>query len=217
MYIVEGNIGVGKTTFLSIINENCPEITVVEEPKDNWTSQVKGQSLLANFYADIKRWAYTMETWAMICRVNYHMEAQKDPNPNRIMERSIYSGHYCFALNDYENGFLSDTEWHVYSKWVDILIHNKCRPPKGFIYLQSTPETCYRRVQIRNRCSESNLTLDYLKQIHKYHERFLIQKDLLTTELNCVPVLILDCDEEFEHNHSKKHDIIKKVKDFIEK
>jgi len=215
MYIVEGNIGVGKTTFLNIIRQHCPEIEVVEEPKDNWTNQVQGQSLLANFYSDIKRWAFTMETWAMICRVNYHLEAQKDTNPNRVMERSIYSGHYCFAHNDYECGFLSEIEWHVYTQWVKYLIHGKCRPPKGFIYLYSTPEICHNRVKIRNRDSEKNLTLDYLKQIHNWHERFLVQKDLLTPELRDIPILILDCTKEFKHNNSTRLDLVEKVKNFL--
>ncbi len=73
MYIVEGNIGAGKSTFLKIIHEQIQHITVSFEPLHNWQSKVYGQSLLSNFYQDTKRWAFTMETFAMICRAREHM------------------------------------------------------------------------------------------------------------------------------------------------
>ena len=215
MYIVEGNIGVGKTTFLNLIRNNSSNIEVIEEPKDSWTAKVQGQSLLANFYTDTKRWAYTMETWAMICRVLDHIKVQEDANPYRVMERSIYSGHYCFAQNGYANGVLSELEWTIYLQWVEHLVHKQCKSPRGFIYLRANPETCNQRVLKRNRESEKNLTLEYLKQIHTWHERFLIQKEGLTAELASVPVLVLDCNEEFEQNPEKRVDFVRKVENFM--
>lgn len=215
MYLVEGNIGVGKTTFLNLIRQNSSKIEIIEEPKDSWTNKVQGQSLLANFYTDTKRWAYTMETWAMICRVLDHIKVQNNPNPYRVMERSIYSGHYCFAKNGYENGVLSELEWTIYLQWVEHLVHKQCKAPMGFIYLKANPETVYQRVIKRNRESEKNLTLDYLKQIHSWHERFLIKKEGLPPELAKVPVLILDCNEEFEKNSQKREAFIKKVEVFM--
>ena len=77
MYIVEGNIGVGKSTFLNLIQQNLPEVKILTEPKDNWTNQIYGQSLLENFYKSPQRWAYTLETLAMICRAKDHMREQE--------------------------------------------------------------------------------------------------------------------------------------------
>ena len=105
MYILEGNIGAGKSTFLTLLAKHLPHICVTLEPMHNWQKQIYGQSLLANFYQDPKRWAYTLETLAMFCRVREHMEEQKKEDTIQITERSIYSGHYCFAQNDYESGF----------------------------------------------------------------------------------------------------------------
>ena len=215
MYILEGNIGAGKSTFLNLLVKHMPQISVALEPLYNWQSTVYGQSLLANFYQNPKRWAYTLETLTMMCRVREHMEEQKNPNLNRIFERSIYSGHYCFALNGFESGFMSALEWQLYKQWLDFLVPGKCNPPLGFIYLHADPKICFERIKKRNRLAEKKLTLKYLKQIHEKHETFLIEKKNLFTHMNDIPVLVLDCNEEFEHNEMKFKEHIRAVERFL--
>ena len=105
MYILEGNIGAGKSTFLKLIGDRMPNISVGLEPLNNWHSEKSGQSLLQQFYTDPKRWAFTLETVAMMSRVKEHMLEQHIPSSFRIVERSIYSGYYCFAQNSYDSGF----------------------------------------------------------------------------------------------------------------
>ncbi|MCK4518021.1 deoxynucleoside kinase, partial [Candidatus Babeliales bacterium] len=124
MYILEGNIGVGKSTFLELVKQQTPEVNnlqiqILTEPVDDWSKQSYGQSLLANFYQDASRWAYTMETLTMFCRVRDYVNEQENNDPNRIIERSVYSGHYCFAQNHYQSGYLTELEWKIYSQWVD--------------------------------------------------------------------------------------------------
>lgn len=200
MYIVEGNIGVGKSTFLKLISKNLPEVAVLPEPTENWTNQVFGQSLLDNFYKDPKRWAYTLETLAMICRARDHIREQKKNLTNLVMERSIYSGHYCFALNGYQSGFFTEIEWKIYNEWVDFLLTKKCQAPLGFIYLRAEPEVCMRRIQKRSRESEVSISFEYIKQIHYWHEKFLINKENISKNLKNVPVLVLNCNQDFVDN-----------------
>ena len=215
MYILEGNIGVGKSTFLSLVKKHCPHIDVLTEPKDDWNKAVGGQTLLANFYADTSRWAYTMETFTMICRVRDHIKEQSSKNINRILERSIYSGHYCFAKNGFNNGTISDLEWDIYNQWVDFLLHGHCHPPLGFIYLQADPESCFARVRKRNRSTETKLSLEYMKQIHDLHDDFLVYKNGVSKQLEATPVLILNCNEEFEKNGKKLQEHLNKLQDFL--
>lgn len=215
MYIVEGNIGAGKTTLLKFIAENIPEITVSYEPVDDWQKKVHGQSLLANFYQDPKRWAYTMETFAMLSRVREHLRDQNDPNPFHLIERSIYSGHYCFALNGYRNHFLTPLEWDMYCSWFNYLIPGKCLPPRGFIYLRVSPEVAYERLKRRARDAESCVPLDYIVQIDKCHEDFLIKKEGVMSDLIDVPVLVLDGDPDFEENKTLFQNLINQIKEFL--
>ena len=215
MYILEGNIGVGKTTFLKLLKKHCPEVEILTEPVASWSQQKHGQSLLEDFYKNTSRWAYTLETFTMVCRVQDHIREQSDENPNRILERSIYSGHYCFARNCFESGHLSPTEWGIYNKLADLLIHMQCRPPLGFIYLKADPEVCFRRVQKRNRASEKALTIEYMADIDKKHDILLVHKKAITKTLQSVPVLVLDCNLDFVENISKMKEHAKQVEAFI--
>ncbi len=215
MYILEGNIGVGKSTFLNMLKENLPELEILTEPLNNWTNQIFGQSLLENFYKDTSRWAYTLENLAMIHRVKDHIQIQSNKNSNIVIERSIYSGHYCFAKNSFSNGHLSNIEWDIYQKWTDFLIKS-CNAPTGFIYLKADSETCFGRIRKRNRLSEKKLTLAYIKQIEKWHNKFLIKKEDIHKSLTTVPVLELDCNQDFESNPKVLNKHINKVKTFIE-
>jgi len=215
MYIVEGNIGAGKSTFLSLVAQAAPHISVVLEPLHHWQRQLHGQSLLTNFIHNPRRWSYTMETLTMMCRVKDHLQEQTLPEHNRLFERSIYSGHYCFALNGYESGFMSDIEWNMYSQWFEFLIPGKCRPPHGFIYLKVDPNVSYERIAKRQRPGEEDITLAYLQALDRKHDDFLIHKKNILPELMPVPVLTLDISAEFEKDAQHFEQLLFKVEEFI--
>ncbi len=199
MYIVEGNIGVGKSTFIQCINQQDPTIRIVPEPKEQWITPVNDESLLDNFYKNPSRWAFTIETLAMICRSRDHIRLQEEAYKERLIERSLYSGHLCFAQNGQDQGFFSPLEWQLYNEWVKFLVA-RCTPPRGFIYLRATPEVCFERIKTRNRESEGAISLEYIKQIHTWHERFLIDKQHDLPSIAQVPVLVLDCSTPFAEN-----------------
>lgn len=216
MFIVEGNIGVGKSTFLKLMAMHEPTITPIYEPVQQWQSQIAGTSILSEFYSNPHRWAFTMETMAMASRVHDHIQVQNAAcYTYALIERSIYSGHYCFALNDYKAGFLTELEWQIYSTWFSMLI-TQCKIPRGFIYLKVTPEIAYARMVKRSRASESSVPIAYLEEINKRHEEFLIDKNLLPDTLRKVPVLVIDCDKDFEEDTAYFQEIAQKVTQFMQ-
>ena len=214
MYILEGNIGGGKSTFLRLIEQQIPQVSISLEPLHNWQKQVYGQSLLTNFYQEPKRWAYTFETLTLMCRVKEHLAHQQDNNHITILERSIYSGYHCFAQNSYTQGFMTKLEWELYQQWFTFLAAS-CAPPRGFIYLRVSPDVAYERSKKRNRYAEKNMSLAYLKQIHEQHEKLLIQKQGMLPELRNVPILTLDCNEEFETDRQKLHALVHRMQNFF--
>ena len=133
----------------------------------------------------------------MVCRSRDHLREQNNPNKRRVIERSIYSGHYCFAQNDYKSGYLNEVEWHSYNHAAKFFLQEQCHIPDGFIYLKADPQVCFERMQKRNRTGEEAVKLAYLEQIHQWHERFLIEKENLFEGLKHVPVLVLDANEDF--------------------
>jgi len=215
MYILEGNIGVGKSTFLNLLHNYCPDIAVIQEPKESWASHLHGQSLLENFYKDPHRWAYTIETLVMMSRVRDHTQQQQQSNPNCVLERSVYSGHYCFAVNDQQLGYFKPAEWEMYNQWVDFFVHKQCHPPKGFIYLRAEPEECFVRMKKRNRAGEEHMALEYIEQIHQLHERFFIEQDGIAPYLKKIPVLVLDCNFNLIENNALLYDYVVRIKEFL--
>lgn len=215
MYIVEGNIGVGKSTFLQLITQQLPDIRVVLEPLTTWQDTSYGKGLLTNFYNNPQRWAYTLELLTMMCRVQDHTREQQNQSHVTLVERSIYSGYYCFAHNSYKQGFMTELEWSMYQHWCSRIMLCRCLPPRGFIYLRVTPEIAFERVKIRNRDAEKTLSLTYLKQIHQGHEALLIEKEGILPQLKRVPVLVLDCSTDFVHDKKQLHHHIHALRSFL--
>jgi len=197
MYILEGNMGVGKTTFLKLLSQKYPHIHTHREPEENWTSSSTGKSLLESYFQNPRRWAYTVETFITACRVKEHLHLQQNTNPYFIVERSLYAGYYCFAQLEKEEALFTPAEWKLYNQWVDFLIADKCKPPRGFIYLQATPEICYTRVKKRNRKSERHTPFSFIEKLHTLHERFLITEKNTLKHVKNIPVLVLDANKDF--------------------
>ena len=218
MFILEGNIGSGKSTFLRLIEKHLPYLETQQEPVvEVFQKKIGGTSLLQQFYSDTKRWSFTFENFAMACRTRTHMRDQENDNPFRIIERSVYSGHYCFAVNGKEQGFMSAMEWSIHLGWFNLLIRDRCKAPRGFIYLRTQPEVAYRRTLIRSRKEEEQQMHDYLKQIHIKHEQKLVDKTDLLPSLAKTPVLVLDANTDFESDPKRLRFLLDQIQDFVHK
>lgn len=63
------------------------------------------------------------------------------------------------------------------------------------MYLRTTPEVVYQRMQARGRKEEDSVSLEYLRQIHEIHDDWLYRKTLFTLP---APVMIIDGDKSLE-------------------
>jgi len=215
MFIVEGNIGTGKTTFLKTLQQSLPHVVVALESVDYWQNESNSQSILQNFYQSPQRWAYSMETIALKTRIQEHIKQQSSPFIH-IVERSIYSGYHCFARNSFEQGFLTQLEWNIYQEWFNFLTSKQCQAPTGFIYLQADPTLSYDRTVTRNRKGEETIPLQYLLQIHNKHEAFLLKKTGVHPSIVNTPVLVLDCNYDLLNNADKLVEYTQRVQQFIQ-
>lgn len=214
-FVVEGNIGAGKSTFLKVINTFL-NAQVVYEPHQRWQN-VSGENLLERFYTDTHRWAYTFQTYAFITRVlEREKAALNNTFPFQILERSVFSDRYCFAQNCFELGLMNALEWKLYQEWFTWLVDTYTVKPSGFIYMQTDPKVCYKRLLKRNRSEEGGVTLEYLELLHDKHERWLIHKDGVAPYIKDIPVLVIPCDEEFEQDRDMQKAHMAKIIDFLE-
>ena len=215
MYLLEGNMGAGKSTLLALVKQHLAHLSVVTEPVDCWHKSDQGSSLLGHFYQDQQRWSYTMEKFTLITRVREYLKESRQSTTHKIMERSIYSGYYCFAKNGYLQGTMTEAEWSAYNLWFEFLVKESCKTPTGFIYLYTTPDVCFERMHKRKRSGEEIVPLSYLQELHDAHEMFLIHKNGTLAELTNVPVLRLDVCKEFVNDPQETTRILNEISSFI--
>ena len=217
MYLLEGNIGAGKSTLLAMLKKHLPHIIHKEEPVDTWHGTPEEQGLLEHFYEDQKRWAFTMETFTLISRINELLKNNLSAFSTTpfISERSFYSGFYCFAYLGYKNKTLSELEWKLYQELFSFLVKKNPYTPQGFIYLATDPEICHARINKRKRSGESEIPFSYLKALHERHETFLIDEKNSNPLLQNIPVLYIDGSIEFENDHEKVIKMCQKIDQFV--
>ena len=181
IFFVEGNIGTGKSTFLKMIEDmNDNDFQVIYEPLDLWLNftDENGKNILQYFYEDSKRYAYTFQNIAFLSRVEKLSEIDMTKK-YVFIERSIWSDRNIFAKNCYENGMISEIEYKLYCKWFDWLSENNDilkNLDYSFVYLHVSPEVSHERMNERNRKEENKISLEYLAQIAKKHDDWLLNE-----------------------------------------
>jgi len=105
---IEGNIGSGKSTLLKYLSQCCEgdkEFVFLQEPVDAWDTikDEQGVTMLAKFYQDQPRYAFSFQMMAYISRLAL-LKKTCDENPNAIIvtERSLYTDKHVFAKMLYD-------------------------------------------------------------------------------------------------------------------
>lgn len=218
IFVLEGNIGSGKSTFLGLIKKYFNEAAIIFEPTDKWQKVGSDGNLLDLFYKDTSRWAYTFQSYAFISRMQSQLDYMAENLEYKIffVERSVYSDQYCFAKNCFESGLMSALEWQIYREWFFWLINSFMKKPAGFIYLRTNPQVCYDRLKKRNRTEEADVSLRYLQTLHDKHEEWLCKHKEIDSSLQDIPILLLDCSKEFENDEVTQKEHMLKISSFID-
>jgi deoxyadenosine/deoxycytidine kinase len=207
---IEGNIGVGKSTFTNLLKENISNSELVSEPVDMWlhVKNADGKNILQTFYDDIPRWAYTFQNIAYVTRMMKIERAIRSSTSDYVfLDRSIDTDRYVFEKMLWEEGQLQKIEHEAYELWCQFYQDFvRTDSDKKIIYLKCSPEVCLGRIKIRGREEEKNITLEYLNKLHQAHEDWLNNNPC---------ALILDCNKDFEHDEEYKKQLLEKVKNFI--
>ncbi|PAN10155.1 hypothetical protein PAHAL_2G074600 [Panicum hallii] len=179
-FCVEGNISVGKSTFLQKIANETVElrdlVEIVPEPVSKWQDVGPDHfNILGAFYAEPQRYAYTFQNYVFVTRLMQEKESCGGIKPLRLVERSIFSDRMVFVRAVHEANWLNGMELSIYDSWFDpVLSSLPGLIPDGFIYLRATPDTCHKRMMLRSRSEEGSVTLQYLQDLHEKHECWLL-------------------------------------------
>lgn len=208
---IEGPIGVGKSTFCDILCKNWDDCEIVPEPVELWKElkNTDGKNILDTFYTDIKRYAYTFQNVACITRMMKIEQTFKKSSKKYIfLDRSLATDKNVFEKMLYDSGMINELEHQAYNLWYDFYwqhVRDINKTKTIHIYLKCDANICKERIKKRGREEEVGITLEYLQDLNKYHDAWLIDgSDSLNT-------IIIDCNEDFESNPEKQKEMIFKI------
>jgi deoxyadenosine/deoxycytidine kinase len=179
---LEGNIGAGKSTILAALeNALCanpiPGQTWVflKEPVHLW-EQIKdgdGNTMLSKFYSNPAKYSFAFQIMAFTTRLRELRRIMADhPGITGIVcERSLDADQQIFAKMLHDDGLMEDVEYEIYRQYFDL--YDSEFHVDGIIYLDTNPDTCYRRVSMRSREGEGGISLEYLRKCGEYHDLWL--------------------------------------------
>lgn len=215
---IEGNIGSGKSTILNLLKKYFVDdnnIIFLQEPVEEW-EKIKDSNnvtILTKFYENQEKYSFAFQMMAYISRLSLLKKTVEEyPNSIIITERCLNTDRYVFAKMLYDNGKLEDVEYQIYLNWFDHFssIFSKYEQNnQKIIYLKTSPDICFFRINKRNRNGEANISIDYLQNCHLYHN------EMINTVKNTTQILTIDADEDTENNQEIINDWILMIQQFI--
>ena len=189
MIIIEGQIGVGKTTMGELIERELG-ITLFRE-----LQRPETHALLDRFYADQDRWAFTLQVHFLNER--FRMIKQIRDAGGGALDRSIY-GDRIFAEVLHEDGRMNHEEHLTYTTLLDNMLEH-VRPPELLVYLDCTVDTAMRRIRVRNRGLEAGIPRGYLERLNTKYLEFYAAYDLCPKILVDTEKMPIDRRENASH------------------
>jgi deoxyadenosine/deoxycytidine kinase len=193
--VIEGQIGVGKTTLGEVLEEEL-ELPLFKELTNPYT-----QEMLDRFYRDKKRWAFTLQVHFLNERFRKIKEIFE--NGGGLLDRSIF-GDRIFAEVLHEDGDMEDFEFHTYRTLLENMLEH-AQAPRLLIYLDCSVDTALDRIRKRNRGIESTIPRDYLARIN---ERYLHWYE----EYDVSPKVFIDTERTPLHTPAGRQEIVDQVK-----
>jgi deoxyguanosine kinase len=190
--VVEGPIGVGKTSLARILATELQARTVFERVEDN--------PFLPKFYKARETYAFQNQTFFLLNRYHQQLElCQQDLfNHNTVADYLFAKDNIFAALT------LSNEELKLYQQ-IYALLTTRVPKPDLVVYLQARPEVLYKRVKKRDKSFERGVTFEYLAEVAQAYNRFFFNYDE-------TPLLVVNT-SDIDFVASSKHlaDLIKEI------
>jgi deoxyguanosine kinase len=174
--VVEGVIGVGKTSLARLLSERLQAKLVLEEVEEN--------PFLKDFYRDRARYAFQTQMHFLFSRYQQQRGLrQMELFRERMVADYLFQKDRIFAsLN------LSERELALYERlvgWLELEIMK----PDVVVYLQAHPDTLLERIGRRARPYEKEMERDYIRQLNEAYNHFFfhfIEAPLLVVNTNAI-------------------------------
>lgn len=190
--VVEGVIGVGKTSLARLLSERLQAKLVLEEVEEN--------PFLKDFYRDRARYAFQTQMHFLFSRYQQQRGLrQMELFRERMVADYLFQKDRIFAsLN------LSERELALYERmvgWLELEIMK----PDVVVYLQASPDTLMERIGRRARPYEKEMEREYIKQLNEAYNHFFFHYAE-------VPLLVVNTNAiDFVNNPDDFEDLQKRI------
>ena len=165
---IAGNIGAGKTELTRFLCRRYG-IKPFYEPNEH-------NPYLADFYKDMKTWAYRSQLFFLAHKFRLQLELQDEPG-TVVQDRSIYEDAEIFAKNLYRQRFIDARDYKVYRQLYGSIV-KALRPPDLMIQLSCPVRTLRQRIRLRGRAMEQDIPVSYLRRLNRLYEDWFRRWDL---------------------------------------
>src|SRR5436190_11206521 len=174
--VVEGVIGVGKTSLARLLSERLKARLVLEE--------VEEHPFLKDFYRDRARFAFQTQMHFLFSRYQQQRSLrQMELFTERMVSDYLFQKDRIFAsLN------LSERELALYERlvgWLELEVMK----PDVVVYLQANPDMLMTRIARRGRPYERDMQRDYIRQLNEAYNHFFfhyVESPLLVVNTNAI-------------------------------
>ncbi len=160
---IAGNIGVGKSTLVSMLCASLGSEPFYEPVSEN--------PYLADFYIDMAAWSFHSQVFFLTRRLRAHHDLSRHPG-SVVQDRSVYEDAEIFAQNLFLQGLLKERDYQTYRDLYETAVQ-LLPPPDLLIYLRASVPTLLHRISSRGREFERSITPDYLQGLNDLYENWL--------------------------------------------